>query len=73
MFFDALGSLPLGTAPTPVVIPVPPVPSGGGVVAGGGSMWDDRFHTPRRIFKKKELTEAEMMAILLAANEEYFN
>lgn len=70
MFFDALGSLPLGTAPIEVIAVVPP--GGGGGPGGGGfahEFYIQETYPERR--KRKPLSD-EMIAILLAANEEYF-
>lgn len=71
MIFGPIGSLAIGAVPDPVIAAAPP--SGGGESVAGGMGWDERFlrQLPRQ--RKKELSDIEMMAILLAADEEYYN
>lgn len=68
MFFDALGSLPLGGIPNYVTVPVPPV--SGGSYTGGGMFLDT--YIPERRQPKRILSDEEL-AILLAAYMEYYN
>ena len=70
MIFGPIGSLAIGAVPDAVAAVVPPAVGGGESVAGGMG-WDERFlrQLPKR--RVEELTEAQVIAILLAADEEY--
>jgi len=70
MIFGPIGSLAIGAVPDPVVVSAG---QAGGASLAGGSRWDDRFREGRMRRRVDELTEAEMIAILLAADEEYYN
>lgn len=73
MIFGPIGSLAIGAVPDEVAAVVPPAPAGGGESMGGSLEWFEPQlpHRPRK--KVEELSEAEMIAILLAADEEYWN
>lgn len=65
MFFGALGSLSLGTAPVERV-PIPQPPSGGG--ESGGGIFNTHYRPP-----KKERPNYDALAVILAAYQEYYN
>lgn len=71
MIFGAVGSLAIGAVPDRMVTQISS--SGDSYVPGGaGSRWDDRFIYREPVDDIDKIPEEQMLAVLLAADEYFF-